>query len=151
MRKLIPFLFVLLIFGTVNAQNQGGKKSEEATVKMITQDEFKKMIFDYSDTTALYKGKKCVVVDFYADWCGPCRKLAPIMEDLAKKYAKDVVFYKINVDYNKDIAQIFDIRNIPSLLFVKAKERPSKMIGLPTKSELVKIIDTVLLGKEETE
>ena len=70
---------------------------------------------------------------------------------LAKKYANDVIFYKINVDYNKEIAQIFDIRNIPSLLFVKAKERPSKMIGLPTKSELVKIIDTVLLGKEDAE
>ena len=118
---------------------------------MITQDEFKKMIFDYSDTTALYKGKKCVVVDFYADWCGPCRKLAPIMEDLAKKYATEVVFYKINVDYNKDIAQMFDIRNIPSLLFIKAKERPRKMIGLPTKNDLVEIIDTVLLGKEEAE
>lgn len=92
-----------------------------------------------------------MIVDFYADWCGPCRKMAPVIDELANDYADDIVFYKINVDENKEIARWFDIRNIPTLLFIKSKNRPQKTIGGYEKAQLKEIIDTYILEKKPAE
>lgn len=145
MKKLAVFLTITLFAFALSAQNN--KDKEAVAVAKITQEQFKELIFDYSDTAALYKGKKSVIVDFYADWCGPCRRMSPILDELANDYADDVVFYKINVDENKELARLFDIRNIPTLLFIKSKQRPQKAIGGYEKAQLIEIIDSYLLEK----
>ena len=149
MKKLAVFLTITLCFFALSAQKN--KDKEAVSVTKITQEQFKELIFDYSDTAAVYKGKKSVIVDFYADWCGPCRKMAPVIDELANDYADDIVFYKINVDENKEIARWFDIRNIPTLLFIKSKNRPQKTIGGYEKAQLKEIIDTYILEKKPAE
>lgn len=148
MKKILSLFLIACCVCTLSAQKNNGKSSDVSVAK-ITQEEFKQKVFDYQDTAALYKGKKAVIVDFYADWCGPCRRMAPLLDDLAKEYASQIVVYKINVDENKEIARQFDIRNIPTLLLVKPKQRPMKAIGGYDKSQLREIITTYLLDKPD--
>lgn len=142
MKKAITFLFIALCVFSLSAQNNG---KEKAGVTIISEKEFVAKIFDYNDSTARYKGKTPIVVDFYADWCGPCRKLGAIMDDVAKKYDGKVIFYKINVDNNKNIARAFSVQSIPTVLYIKAKEKPARSVGLLDKSKLIEIIDEFLL------
>lgn len=84
------------------------------------------------------------MVDFYADWCGPCRKLAPIMEELAKEYGGKVRFLKVNVDNAKSLSNAYGIRSIPSVLFIPADGEPEMNVGLMTKEEFREKIEAIL-------
>ena len=87
-----------------------------------------------------YLGDKPAVVDFYADWCGPCKAIAPTLEEIAKEYAGQLYIYKVNVDEAPEIADAFNIRGIPTLLFIPMEGRYSVKAGNMPKEELVKII-----------
>ena len=93
------------------------------------------------------KEPKKIIIDFYADWCGPCKKVAPILHDLAILYKNDIVVYKINVDNEKELARTFGIQSIPTILFVPVKGKPQKAMGALPREEFVKQIDSYLLGK----
>ena len=85
---------------------------------------------------ALLKGDKPILVDFYADWCGPCRMLLPTVEKLAEEYEKDFEIVKVNVDANRELAQQFRVRSIPALFFIKNQEIMEQLTGLQTEASL---------------
>ena len=87
---------------------------------------------------------KLVIIDFWATWCGPCRALSPIMDELAEEYKDEVVIAKCDTEENNDIAMQFGVRNIPMLVFMKNGEVVDTRVGLHSKGDLVKIIDGML-------
>jgi thioredoxin len=116
----------------------GITSAQEATVKVIDQKKFMELFA--GETLA-----RPAVVDFNATWCGPCRQLAPILEELAKEYAGKVDFYSIDVDKNKELAKALEIQSIPYVIFVKSpNEDPQESIGLITKEEMKVFVDNML-------
>lgn len=120
---------------------KGGK------VHQLTTDEFKKNIFDYtSNSKWSYKGTLPCVIDFYAVWCGPCKMVAPIMDELAEELEGKVVFYKVDVDAENEVAGVFGIKSIPSVLFVPATGEPQMSTGAMQKDGYQNAIDQILFG-----
>lgn len=106
-------------------------------VIMLSTSEFVERITDINDEKGFsYKGYTPCIVDFYADWCGPCRQLHPLMERMAEKYKGKLIIYKINVDRAHDICERFGVQSIPTLVFFKRTEAPAKIVGAPSESEL---------------
>ncbi len=125
------------------------KKAEDksASVTELTSDTFKTTICDITKEDAKFLGDRPAIVDFTATWCGPCRKLAPILEELSKEYKGKVDIYKVDVDKCSDLAKAFRISSIPALLFIPEDGTPQILVGLRSKEALKKDIDTILLQK----
>ena len=87
------------------------------------------------------EGNKPAIIDFYADWCGPCKKVSPILKELAAQYKDDIVIYKINVDNEKELASAFGIQSIPTLLFIPKTGKPQIAQGALSKEQFVEQID----------
>lgn len=105
-------------------------------------------VFDYENSKEWkYKGDKPVIIDLYADWCGPCRRVAPIMKELAKEYAGKITIYKVNVDKEKELAALFNATSIPLFVLIPMKEQPQLMTGAADKATYKKAIDEFLLKK----
>ena len=118
-------------------------------VVYITTEQFRTRVFDYKNEKEWkYKGKKPCVIDFYTTWCGPCKRLAPIMEELSQKYCDKVVFYKADTERERELAYIFNISSIPQVLYVPVQGKPMILKGLYPKEDIVKIIDEFLLKSE---
>ena len=94
-----------------------------------------------------YLGDKPAIIDFYADWCGPCKMVAPILDELAEEYDGQIYIYKINTEKEQELAAAFGIRSIPTLLFVPMNEPPQMAQGALPKDAFKKAIDEVLLKK----
>ena len=137
---LIPFLFMgLLAFASCKRTSEN--KSTTATL----WNEFLKKIADYENHSKEWKylGDKPAIVDFYADWCGPCKMVAPILEELSKEYAGKVYIYKVNVDKEPELARDFGIQSIPTIWFVPMKGEPQVNMGALSKEQLKGYIDKV--------
>ena len=132
-----------LAFG-VNAQRYDCDKDTIYTVHSINQDQFKEFIADYRANDWVMLSPRPVVVDFYADWCLPCRRLDPILRQIAQYYNGEVDFYRINVDKNSDIADVFQIRSIPFLLICPLDGDPKSVIGLYSQQEFIRVINQAL-------
>lgn len=104
--------------------------------KNITTQEFKDAIFNWDESKEWkYKGTKPAVVDFYADWCAPCKMVAPIIDELSKEFDGKIDFYKVDTEAQQDLAAAFGIRSIPSLLFIPVEGQPQMAAGaLPKNS-----------------
>lgn len=115
-------------------------------IKKLTKAEFEKLVYDpvKDGEKAVYKGKIPCIVDFYADWCGPCRRLSPILEEIAKEYDGKLIIYKVNVDVEKELARQYDIKSIPTLLLFPKKSKPAMIKGAPSKEELLRYIKEIL-------
>ncbi len=87
-----------------------------------------------------YLGDKPAVIDFFASWCGPCKALSPVYEEVANHYGDKVHFYKVDVDEEDELAQLFDVRSVPTLLFVPLTGQPSKRTGVLPKTELERLV-----------
>ena len=123
-----------------------GIVSLRAEVKYIKTAQFKAEIFDYvTNQEWQYAGKQPCVIDFYTTWCGPCKRLAPIMDELSVTYAGKVNFYKADIEQERELAQVFGISSIPQVLYIPMEGKPMLLKGLYPKDEIVKIIDDFLL------
>jgi thioredoxin 1 len=111
----------------------------------LTKETFLTKIFNYeSDKTWNYKGEKPCVIDFYADWCGPCRIVSPILEELAEVFKDELDIYKVNTEEETELASVFGIRNIPSILFVPLNDNPRIAVGALPKEVFIKAFREVL-------
>lgn len=115
-------------------------------VKQMDKDMFKSEIFDYSSSKEwAFKGDKPVIIDFYADWCAPCRMIAPIMKELANDYDGKITVYKVNVDKEKELASLFNVTSIPLLVFIPKDGTPQLLPGAADKATYKKAIEDFLL------
>ena len=120
------------------------------TVVVLNKADCLTKVYNYekNQTEWVYEGTKPCIVDFYADWCGPCKKVSPILKELAGEYKNDIIIYKINVDNEKELAAAFGIQSIPTLLFIPAKGKPQLAQGALSKEQFVEQINGFLLGKK---
>lgn len=122
--------------------------TEKPTTRVvhITKADFLKKVYDFEKNPDEWKylGSQPAIVDFYADWCGPCRQLSPVLDELAKDYSGKLTIYKVNVDNERGLATFFGIRSIPTLLFIPMKGKPQRSLGALSKTELKGIIKDVL-------
>ena len=144
MKKAALLTMIVLAFGiAANAQ----EKKEESKVKHLTYKEFTKKVWDFEKDpgTFVYKGKLPAVIDFYADWCGPCRRVAPIMEQMAEEYDGRLLVYKINVDQEKELASAFGVKSIPMVLFIPVEGQPMMQVGAMAEAEYKRVVEENLL------
>jgi len=111
----------------------------------LTKETFQTKVYNYeANKDWKFEGDKPCIIDFYADWCGPCKQVAPVLEDLAKEYEGKVDIYKIDTEDQQELAAAFGIRSIPSILFVPQDEQPQMSMGALPKESFVKAIKDVL-------
>jgi len=122
-----------------------------ATIKLTTQD-FKDKVFNYeTEQDWKYQGQLPAIIDFYADWCGPCKMVAPVLEELSKEYEGKLVIYKVNTDVEQELSAVFGIQSIPTMLFIGADGQPMMQPGAYPKHIFKKIIEEKLLAQVKSE
>lgn len=144
MKKILFSLLLALVAFGARAQRYDVDPDTVYTVHSMTQDRFIELIADYRAVDWEMRNPRPVVVDFYADWCRPCKLLEPILRQVAQHYEGEVDFYRINVDVNSDIADVFQIRSIPFLLICPLEGDPKSVIGLYSKQEYIRVINLAL-------
>jgi thioredoxin len=119
-------------------------------VIQLNEDDFLRVVADYRTPHAEwhYMSDRPAIVDFYATWCGPCRVLAPVLEEIASTYRGEIYVYKVDVDLCEALADAYDIRSIPTTFFIPMKGRPVKMVGAVNKQEIERLIKEVLLKNQ---
>ncbi len=153
MKKTFYFavIIITLIFSNCNAGNTDNKTKVTETnpaVIQLTNDTFKKLVFNYEvNKVWKYEGTKPAIVDFYADWCPPCRQLSPLIDEIAKEFSGKIVVYRVNTDTEKELAQNLGISSLPTLLYIPATGKPQFTLGYAPKDTLMSIINKVLLIK----
>lgn len=164
MKKILGASLMLILIAFTACGNQSGNKADvketetnniktNETKKMgtihLTKAEFLQKVANYeaNPTEWKYLGDKPCIIDFYADWCGPCKAIAPVLEELAKEYDGQIYIYKVDTEKEQELAAAFGIRSIPSLLFCPINEQPQMAQGALPKETFKKAIDEVLLKK----
>ena len=124
-------------------------KKEEGKVIHLNKEEFLKKVFNYETSKEWkYSGDRPCVLDFYANWCGPCRMISPFLDELAEEYKGKIYIYKINTDQERELASMFGASSIPLLVFIPMNGQPQANRGALPKEEIKRAIDVVLLGKK---
>ena len=125
--------------------------ADEGKTRKINRQQFLDLIYNYEVNPEewVYEGDIPAIVDFYADWCAPCRIIAPILDELAEEYKSKIRIYKVDTDREKDLARVFNVRSIPTLLFIPAEGRPQISQGALPKETLKQVIDNFLLAETE--
>ena len=168
MKKLGIFILALsLNLGFSSCDSNAAEKSKdtedinkvatdtksEGTVVYLTEESFRKLVWNYNTNSEdwVYEGELPAVIDFYADWCGPCKRVAPIMDKLAKDYHGKVIIYKVDTDANRELSSVFGIRSIPSVLFIPKNGKPAMQPGAMQEEQYKQIIEEFVLGNKTTE
>jgi thioredoxin len=171
MRKGILSIIVLLSIGITSCSNSESKNlpegeqlavltskkeiksktvKSETTMEHLTKQTFQEKVFNYEKNKEWqYEGDLPCIIDFYADWCGPCKMVAPILEELSKEYEGKIKIYKIDTEKEQELAAVFGIRSIPSILFVPKDGQPQMAMGALPKQSLEKAINEILLTEAE--
>jgi thioredoxin len=160
---LLPAVFLMSCSGTGSSQDasqagpatiqkaDGGIEKTTASVKPehLTAQTFKIKVMDYEKNPQqwVFEGDKPAIVDFYADWCRPCRMIGPILEELAVEYDGKIDVYKINTDEQRELASVFGIESLPTVLFIPMQGKPSMQKGALPKESYKQIIDEFMLKK----
>ena len=140
---------ILLIVPCVFTQNSNNNSAnEDECIISLTKKDFLEKVYNYEKNkdTFVYEGTLPCIVDFYADWCPPCRLVDPILQELAKEYKGKIMIYKVNVDNEKALASAFGINNIPTYFFIPTKGDPQVMMGAKPRETFVQTIKAVLLN-----
>ncbi len=117
-----------------------------ATIK-LTAEKFKENIFDYTKSKEWeFKGELPGIIDFYADWCGPCKMVAPVLEELSEAYNGKINIYKVDTEVEQELASVFGIKSIPSILFMPKGKQPMMQAGALPKNALEEVIEKELLA-----
>lgn len=167
MKKIFLYSVLVLLIGMVscnNTDNSGAESTATASAgdqsvpgdlkpQHLTAEEFREKVWDYQANPEewVYNGEIPCVVDFYADWCKPCKMVAPIMDDLADYYEGRVLIYKVNTDEQRELATVFQVRSIPSILFAPGEGQPTMQAGAMSKEQYIDIIDEFVLKINKTE
>ena len=148
LRKVLFMMLLVAALYTPDAAAQrldyDGDLDTIYTVHPINQVEFRERIADWTARDWVMVSERPVVVDFYADWCQPCKRLEPILRQVAQHYEGTVDFYRINVDQNSEISDVFQIRSVPFLLICPLKGEPKSVIGLFPQREYNRVINQAL-------
>lgn len=154
MKKLIFMLVAaMLTMASCNTKNDkqteiSKKESKMKTINLTKADFLTKVAnFEANPNEWKYLGDKPAIIDFYADWCGPCKAIAPVLEQLAAQYDGEIYIYKVDTEKEQELAALFGIRSIPSLLFIPMDGQPQMAQGAVPKPELEKAIKEILLKK----
>lgn len=116
----------------------------------LTAETFKEKVFNYEKNQDWkFEGKLPAIIDFYADWCGPCKMVAPILEELSTEYNGKIDIYKVDTEVEQELSQVFGIRSIPSMLFCPVEGQPRMAAGALPKNALIQAIDDVLLQTQK--
>ena len=115
------------------------------TIKLTTE-QFKNEVFDYTtEKEWKFKGDKPAIIDFYADWCGPCKAVAPVLEELSDDFKDQLVIYKVDTEVERELSSVFQIRSIPSMLFIPMDKQPMMQAGALPKDALKNVIEKELI------
>jgi thioredoxin 1 len=153
--KKLTFILLFLVSFTFNAcsntenNDSNSNGATEGQVNKLTAESFQKLVWDYktSPNEWAFSGDQPCIIDFYADWCRPCKMVAPIMEELSKEYKGKVRIYKVNTDEQRELAGLFNVSSIPAILFVPKNGKPQMSVGAMQKPAYVDMIKNVLLVK----
>ena len=147
-KRLITISLIVLSFVLVQ-NNAFAGEPVKGKLENLTSETFKTKVFDYEKNTEWkYEGELPAIIDFYADWCGPCKMVAPILEELQKEYEGKIVIYKVDVDDEKELAQVFQTQSIPAILFIPREGQPQMAKGALPKETFEKAITDVLKVKK---
>ena len=165
--RVLVFLFGMLasIHSACNISAKTGKEVEEMEVEiqevvenpvvengqtssykpiLLSEEQFKQWVVDFTSSNKKFKGEKPCVIDFYADWCRPCKLLAPLFDEMAGKYGDRVNFYKINTDKYRNLSLAYNVTVIPTLLFFDKEGKINQMVGMPSEEELENAVKSIL-------
>ena len=159
MKKVLLMLLAVLTIApacSTNPKNStesvaGVEAEKSGKVIRLTRASFISKVYDYQKNAKdwKYEGDKPAIVDFYATWCGPCKRVAPVLEELAKEYDGKIVIYKVDTDQEQELARAFGITSIPTLLFIPMNGDPQVANGALPKENLKQAIDEFLLGNKK--
>ena len=111
----------------------------------LTKQDFLNKVFDYENNKEWkFEGDKPAIIDFWAEWCAPCRMVAPVLEELSEEYKDQINIYKVNTEQEQELAAAFGIQSIPSLLFIPVSDKPQMAAGALPKESFKKLINDVL-------
>lgn len=156
MAVLIVLAAGVAVFFSFKKKDDAGKtgqntiltKNDNKKGKMehLTVETFKKKVFDYDKNKDWkYEGELPAIIDFYADWCGPCKMVAPVLEELSGEYDGKITIYKVDTEAEQELAAVFGIRSIPSILFIPKDGQPQMSMGAMPKEGFVQAINEILL------
>lgn len=159
MKRLINLTLLFSLVAMLACGSTSNKKPTTTTAvktntesgKPIQLDKqgFIKRVYDFEKSPKewVYAGDKPCVIDFYADWCGPCKVIAPYLEEISGKYAGKVYVYKVNIDEQRELANAFGIQSIPAVLFCPLKGKPQMMTGSRPKADFYTAVESIIAPK----
>ena len=144
---ILTFAAMLLPVGSIFAQTENKKETASDAVIVLNKADFLEKVYNYEKNPEewIYEGHLPCIIDFYADWCGPCKKVAPILNEFANKYKGQLIIYKINVDKEKELARAFGVSSIPTFFFIPRKGIPQSAMGALPRDSFESVIEEFLL------